>query len=48
MLEAIRQTSHDDYKSMKLWDINDSKAIKVYKKLLKYLDSDSAEFKFKN
>ena len=40
-LETIRQTSLDDYKSMKLWDIKDSKAIKVHKKLLKYLDSDS-------
>ena len=33
--EAITQTSLDDYKSMKLWHIKDSKAIKVYKKLLK-------------
>ena len=29
-IEDIRQTSIDDYKSMKLWDIKDSKAIKVY------------------
>ena len=28
---------------MKLWEIKDSKAIKFYKKILKYLDSDSAE-----
>ena len=30
-LESIRQTSLDVYKSMKLWDLKDSKGIKFYK-----------------
>ena len=47
-LEPIRQISLDDYKSKKLWYIKDSKATKVYKKISKYLDLDSAGSKFEN
>ena len=31
-LKAIRQTSKNDNESIKLWDIKDSKATKIYKK----------------
>ena len=51
-LDKDRSNAFEPPKSMKLWDIKDSKAIKVYTKLLKNIDSDSdsnsAESKFQN